>query len=89
MLKAFDREGTLKLTRVRQETWQSERTPKYWQTESIILMQKRGRREFANRQDICLLRLPGKVYAVCFEKRCCETNDTQDGGYPVRFLSWP
>ena len=73
MLKALTGEGILWLTRVCQVAWKLGKTPRDWQTGVIIPIFKKGdRKQCTNYRGISLLRLLGKVYAKCLEKKCRE-----------------
>jgi len=53
--------------------WKFGKTPKEWQTGVIIPIFKKGDcKQCANYREISLLSLPGKVYAKCLERKCCE-----------------
>ena len=47
--------------------------PKQWQTSVIIPIRKKGdKRKCTNYRGIFLISVPGKIYAKCTEKKCCE-----------------
>jgi len=73
MLKALNSEGILWLTRVCQVAWKFGKTSKELQAGVIISIFKKGnRRQYTNYRGISLLSLPGKVYAKCLERKCCD-----------------
>ena len=52
-----------------------EKTPKDWQAGVIIpipVYKKSDRKEFTNHRGKSFIRLPGKVYAKCQERKCLE-----------------
>ena len=69
MLRALTGEGILWLTRVCQVAWKFGKTPRNWQTGTIIPIFKKGDlKQCTNYGEISLLSLPGKVYAKCLKK---------------------
>ena len=73
MLKALTGEGILWLTQVCQVAWKFGKTPRDWQTGTIIPIFKKGDCEQrTNYRRVSLLSLPGKVCAKCLERKCQE-----------------
>ena len=71
MLKAMNINGVRWLTRVCKVACRSGQAPKQWQT-SVIITIHMEKRKCTNYRGIPLISIPGKVYAKCFEKQCCE-----------------
>ena len=73
MLKALNGEEVCWLTRVCQVARKLGKTPKDWQTGVITPIYKNGDRKVStNYRGVSLLRLPGKAYAKCLERKCRE-----------------
>ena len=78
------------LTRICKVVRSTGEAPKQWQTSVIIPIHKKGdKRKCTNYRGISLISVPGKVYAKCLEKKCCEIvepklTDAQCGFRPGR-----
>ena len=73
MLQGMKMYGVCWLTRVCKVACRTGQAPKQWQTSVIIPIHKKGdKRKCTNFRGISLISVPGKVYAKCLEKKCCE-----------------
>ena len=92
MLKAMNTYGVRWLARVCKVACRTAQASKQWQTNVIIPIHKKGdKRKCTNYRSTSFIRVPGRVYAKCLEKKCREIvepklTDAQCGFRPGRSI---